>query len=508
MTDRRPIQKILVANRGEIAVRILRTCREMGIRTVAVFSEADRGSLHVRLADEAVHVGPAPARDSYLVPERILEAAARTGADAVHPGYGFLSERADFNRACRSAGLVFIGPPPESQEAMGVKTSARGRMKAAGVPVVPGSEGPIADEAEAAAEAARIGFPVMLKAAAGGGGKGMKRCDRAADFAKLWQAAKRESASAFGDDRIYLERFLEKPRHVEVQVFADEHGSVVHMGERECSVQRRHQKIVEESPSAIVDASMRAAMGRVAVEAARAVGYVGAGTVELLVDASRSFYFLEMNTRLQVEHPVTEMVTGIDLVRLQIEVARGGRVPAQEEIAPRGHAVEARIYAEDPARGFLPSPGKITYLRVPGGPGLRDDSGVYGGWVVPPHYDPMISKLAAWAPTREQAIDRLHRALADYHVHGIATNTHYLRAVLDHPAFRSGDYDTGFCTAFAKELVRPPDPALEPVALVAAAVAAHRRDHERAEEFATRAHAPSTAWARQGRLRALRRGEP
>jgi acetyl-CoA carboxylase biotin carboxylase subunit len=507
MSAQRPIQKILVANRGEIAVRILRTCREMGIRTVAVFSEADRGSLHVRLADEAVHVGPGPARDSYLVPERILEAAARTGADAIHPGYGFLSERADFNRACRAAGLVFIGPLPESQEAMGVKTSARRRMQDAGVPVVPGSEGPIADEAAARAEADRIGYPVMLKAAAGGGGKGMKRCDRPEDFAKLWQTAKRESASAFGDDRIYLERFLEKPRHVEVQVFADEHGNVVHLGERECSVQRRHQKIVEESPSAIVDEAMRAAMGKVAVDAARAVKYVGAGTVELLVDARRNFYFLEMNTRLQVEHPVTEMVTGIDLVRLQIEVARGGRVPAQEEIVRRGHAVEARVYAEDPARGFLPSPGKITYLRVPGGPGLRDDSGVYGGWVVPPYYDPMISKLVAWAPTRGEAIDRLLRALADYHVHGITTNTHYLRAVLDHPSFRSGDYDTGFCTAFAKELIVPPDPALEPVALIAAAVAAHRRDQERAEAFATRAHAPGTAWRRISRARALRGGE-
>jgi acetyl-CoA carboxylase biotin carboxylase subunit len=507
MTHHRPIQKILVANRGEIAVRVLRTCRDMGIRSVAVFSEADRGSLHVRLADEAVHIGPGPARDSYLVPERILEAAVRTGADAIHPGYGFLSERAEFNRACRTAGLTFIGPRPESQEAMGVKTSARKRMQAAGVPVVPGSEGPISDEGEAAVEAARIGFPVMLKAAAGGGGKGMKRCDRAADFQKLWQTAKRESLSAFGDDRIYIEKFLEKPRHVEVQVFADEHGNVVHLGERECSVQRRHQKIVEESPSAVVDDAMRAAMGKVAVEAARAVGYVGAGTVELLVDATRNFYFLEMNTRLQVEHPVTEMVTGLDLVRLQIEVAQGGRVPPQEEIAPRGHAIEARVYAEDPARNFLPSPGKITYLRVPGGPGLRDDSGVYGGWVVSPYYDPMISKLLAWAPTRAQAIDRLRRGLADYHVHGITTNTHYLRAVLDHPAFRSGDYDTSFCTVFAKDLVQPPDLALEPIAIIAAAVAAHRRDHDRAEEFAIRAHAPGSEWARLSRQRLLRGGE-
>jgi acetyl-CoA carboxylase biotin carboxylase subunit len=506
MSDPRPIRKVLVANRGEIAVRVLRTCREMGLATVAVFSDADRGALHVRMADEAVHLGPSPARDSYLSAERILDAARRTGADAVHPGYGFLSERADFNRACREAGLVFVGPRPESQEAMGVKTSARARMRAAGVPVVPGSDGPVAGEEEARAEAERIGWPVMLKAAAGGGGKGMKRIDRPEDFPRLWQTARRESMSAFGDDRLYLERFLERPRHVEVQVFADAAGRTIWLGERECSVQRRHQKIVEESPSPVADPAMREAMGRVAVEAARAVGYVGAGTVELLVDAGRRFWFLEMNTRLQVEHPVTEMVTGLDLVRLQLEVAQGLPVPRQEEIAPRGHAIEARVYAEDPSRGFLPSPGKITYLRVPGGPGVRDDSGVYDGWVVPPYYDPMISKVVAWAPTRPAAIERLRRALADYVVHGISTNLHYLRAVLDHPAFRSGDYDTGFCAAHDRALQVPPDARLEPVALVAAAVAAFKRDHDRGEAFAARAGAVRSAWARQGRLRALGRG--
>ena len=505
MSEPRPIRKVLVANRGEIAVRVLRTCREMGLRTVAVYSDADRGGLHVRMADEAVNVGPAPARESYLSAERILDAARRTGADAVHPGYGFLSERADFNRACRSAGLVFVGPRPESQEAMGVKTSARSRMRAAGVPIVPGSDGPIAEEAEARAVAERIGWPVMLKAAAGGGGKGMKRIDRPEDFPKLWQTAKRESMSAFGDDRLYLEKFLEHPRHVEVQVFGDESGGTVWLGERECSIQRRHQKIVEESPSAAVDEAMREAMGRVAVAAARAVGYVGAGTVELLVDARRDFYFLEMNTRLQVEHPVTEMVTGLDLVRMQLEVAQGLPVPRQEELARRGHAIEARVYAEDPARGFLPSPGKITYLRVPGGPGIRDDSGVYDGWVVPPFYDPMISKVVAWAPTRPQAIERLRRALADYVVHGISTNLHYLRAVLDHPAFRSGDYDTGFCAAHDRALQLAPDASLEHVALVAAAVAAFKRDHDRAEAFAARggATAERSGWARQGRLRAM-----
>jgi len=502
---------VLVANRGEIAVRVIRTCREMGIGTVAVYSDADRGALHVRMADEAVHIGPSPSRDSYLVGSRILAAADRTGADAIHPGYGFLSERADFNRACRQAGIVFIGPLPESQEAMGVKTSARKRMSAAGVPVVPGSEEPFSDEKEARAFSDRIGYPVMLKAAAGGGGKGMKKCERGEDFAGLWQTAKRESMSAFGDDRLYIEKFLEKPRHVEIQVFADESGNTIHLGERECSVQRRHQKIVEESPSAVVDDELRDAMGRVAVDAARAVDYVGAGTVELLVDARRNFYFLEMNTRLQVEHPVTEMVTGLDLVRMQIEVAEGMPVLRQDRVERRGHAIEARVYAEDPGRNFLPTPGRITYLRVPGGPGIRDDSGVYAGWVVPHQYDPMISKLLAWAPTRDQAIDRLRRGLADYHVHGIASNTRYLRALLDHPVFRSGEYDTGFCATYAKDLLQKADPALEEVALVAAAVAAFRRDHERAEERAARvgmSRAAGSNWARQGRMRALRGGTP
>jgi acetyl-CoA carboxylase biotin carboxylase subunit len=507
VTQARPIQKILVANRGEIAVRVMRTCREMGIRTVAVYSEADRGALHVRNADEAVHVGPSPARDSYLSIERMLEAARRTGADAVHPGYGFLSERADFARAVEAAGLVFIGPRPESMEAMGVKTTARARMEAAGVPVVPGSPEPIADPAGARAFADRIGYPVLVKAAAGGGGKGMKRCGRPEDLAALWQSARREAAAAFGDDRLYLEKFLEKPRHVEFQVFADEHGGCIHLGERECSVQRRQQKVIEESPSPILDEAMRQAMGEVAVRAARAVGYRGAGTVEFLVDAGRSFWFLEMNTRLQVEHPVTEMVTGLDLVRMQIQVARGERIPRQEEPVRRGHAIEARIYAEDPSRRFLPSPGRITYLRVPGGPGIRDDSGVYAGWTVSPHYDPMISKLVAWAESREAAIARLLRALGDYSVHGITANVAYLMAVLDHPAFRSGDYDTAFCERYERDLLRPPDRELEEIALVAAAVSAHQRDHAEAEAFAARAREAGegqSRWARLGRLRALR----
>jgi acetyl-CoA carboxylase, biotin carboxylase subunit len=510
MSPKRPIRKILVANRGEIAVRVMRTCREMGISTVAVYSDVDRGSLHVRNADEAVHIGPSPARESYLAIDKIVDAAKKTGADAVHPGYGFLSEKAELARALDRAGIVFVGPRADSMEVMGVKTTARASMATAGVPTVPGSTGPIADEEDAKAYADDVGYPVMIKAAAGGGGKGMKRCERAEDFVSLWQSAKREARGAFGDDRLYIERFLERPRHVEIQVFADEAGNTLWLGERECSVQRRQQKVIEESPSPLLDEELRARMGEVAVRAAKAVRYRGAGTVEFLVDANRNFYFLEMNTRLQVEHPVTEMVTGLDLVRMQIEVARGEGIPAQEAVLRRGHAIEARIYAEDPARGFLPSPGKITYLRVPGGPGVRDDSGVYAGWTVPQHYDPMISKLVAWAPTRDGAIERLVRALGDYTVHGITVNVAYLSAALRHPAFRSGDYDTGFCERHAQELLRPPDRAFEDVALIAAAVSAFQRDHDEAEAFAARAGdgAGRSEWARLGRARSLRGGRP
>jgi acetyl-CoA carboxylase, biotin carboxylase subunit len=508
MDNRRPIRKVLVANRGEIAVRVMRTCREMGVRTVAVYSDADRGSLHVRFADEAVHIGPPPSRESYLVIDKIVEAARLTGADAVHPGYGFLSEKSDFARALDAANITFIGPRAESMDAMGVKTTARKNMQAAGVPTVPGSAAPIPDENEARAFADRMGYPVMIKAAAGGGGKGMKKCDRAESFASMWQSARREAASAFGDDRLYIEKFLDKPRHVEIQVFADEHGGCIYLGERECSVQRRQQKIIEESPSCILDEKMRAAMGEVAVRAARAVSYRGAGTVEFLVDAKRDFYFLEMNTRLQVEHPVTELITGLDLVRMQIQVAQGERLPlSQDELSRRGHAIEARIYAEDPARNFLPSPGRISYLRVPNGPGIRDDSGVYTGWVVPQFYDPMISKLLAWAPTRDQAIERLQRALGEYTVHGITVNIHLLRQVLDHPAFRSGEYDTGFCSNYAKDLAARPDPQYQDVALIAAAVMAFKRDHDESEAFAARAgmaQASRSNWQRLGRARSLR----
>jgi acetyl-CoA carboxylase biotin carboxylase subunit len=505
------IRKVLVANRGEIAVRIIRTCQEMGIATVAVYSDADRGALHVRCADEAVHLGGSPARESYLSVERLLDAAKKTGADALHPGYGFLSEKPELARAVEAAGLIFVGPTPEAMQAMGEKTSARARMQAAGVPVVPGSDGPLAGEAEALACAERLGWPVMVKAASGGGGRGMRRVEKAEELPAAWAAAGREARAAFGDERLYLEKALSRPRHVEVQIFCDQHGGAIHLGERECSVQRRHQKVVEESPSPLLDPPLRAAMCQVALTAARAVGYRGAGTVEFLVDEARRFWFLEMNTRLQVEHPVTELVTGLDLVRLQLEVAAGGALPRQDEVVHRGHAVEARICAEDPARGFLPSPGKITYLRVPGGPGVRDDGGVYGGFVVTPHYDPLLSKLCAWAPTREQAIARLSRALRDYVVHGIATNVGWLGAVLEHPAFRAGDYDTGFCATHQKALLARGEASLEAVAVIAAAVAAFRRDHEEAEAAAARAGAASaggSSWARLGRAAGLRGGRP
>ncbi|HUK65789.1 MAG TPA: acetyl-CoA carboxylase biotin carboxylase subunit [Anaeromyxobacteraceae bacterium] len=505
--ERSPFRKVLVANRGEIAVRVMRTCREMGLPTVAVYSDADRGSLHVRFADEAVRIGPPPSRESYLGIDRIVAACQATGADAVHPGYGFLSEKAEFARALQAAGITFIGPPASSMDAMGVKTTARKNMQAAGVPTVPGSASPIASESEARAFADGIGYPVMIKAAAGGGGKGMKKCERGEDFQSLWQSARREAVSAFGDDRLYIEKFLDKPRHVEIQVFADDHGHCIYLGERECSVQRRQQKVIEESPSCILDEGLRSAMGQVAVKAAEAVHYRGAGTVEFLVDARRNFYFLEMNTRLQVEHPVTEMCTGLDLVRMQIQVAQGEPLPLrQEEVVRRGHAIEARVYAEDPSRKFMPCPGRISYLRVPNGPGIRDDSGVYTGWVVPQFYDPMISKLLAWAPTREQAIERLKRALAEYTVHGITVNLTYLKEILDHPAFRSGEYDTGFCSRFEKELLSRPDPRYEQVALIAAAVVAFKRDHDEAEAFAARADGQPgwSQWQRIGRSRTLR----
>src|SRR3954451_23956461 len=425
------LKKILVANRGEVAVRVMRACREMGIATVAVYSDVDRAALHVRRADEAYHIGPAAASESYFSISKIIEAAKRCGADAIHPGYGFLSERAAFARACRERGIVFIGPTPESMELMGSKTRARQAMQQAGIPFVPGSTGGLASPADAEKGAGSIGYPVMLKAAAGGGGKGMRLVRSAAELRSAFEGASSEALRAFGDGEVYLEKLIEDPRHIEIQIFADQHGNCIHIGERECSVQRRHQKVVEEAPSPLVDSAMRARMGEVAVRVGKAAGYVNAGTVEFLADNQRNFFFLEMNTRLQVEHPVTELVYGLDLVHLQIRIAAGEKLPfAKQDVHPRGHAIECRVYAEDPENNFFPSPGKITRLISPSGPGIREDSGIYEGWTVPLDYDPMLAKLIAYAPNREQAIQRLLRALDEYFIGGIKTNVTLFRRIL------------------------------------------------------------------------------
>jgi acetyl-CoA carboxylase, biotin carboxylase subunit len=443
------IRRVLVANRGEIAVRVMRTCRELGIESVAVYSDVDRAAAHVLAADHAIHIGPPPARDSYLRIDTILDACRRSGADAVHPGYGFLSENDEFAEACAAAGVTFIGPPAEAMRVMGSKTRARAAVMAAGTPVVPGDNGPGGHgfpDADAALAAARaIGFPVLIKASEGGGGKGMRLVDGEAGFAAAFDAARREAMGAFGDDAVYLERAVIRPRHVEIQVFGDRHGNVVHLGERDCSVQRRHQKVVEEAPSPAVTAELRARMGEAAVRAARAVDYVGAGTCEFLLAADGSFFFLEMNTRLQVEHPVTEVLYGVDLVAWQLAVAEGWRLPGQAELDARrrGAAVECRIYAEDPER-FLPSPGTINRLRVPGGPYVRDDSCAYEGVTIPVHYDPLISKLVVWGEDRAQAVARMRRALDEYAIGGIQTNLAFHRRLVRHPAFLAGEYDTGF----------------------------------------------------------------
>jgi acetyl-CoA carboxylase biotin carboxylase subunit len=494
-------RKILIANRGEIACRVIRCCRELGIGTVAVYSDADRESVHVRMADEAVALGPPPARESYLALDKLLSAVRTSGADAVHPGYGFLSENAEFAEAVAGVGAVFIGPPPSAIRSMGGKTSARALMQAAGVPVVPGDNGlggqGFATVEEAKAAAARIGYPVLLKAAAGGGGRGMRLVDAEDKLEAALSAARREAKAAFSDDAIYLEKAIVRPRHIEIQVFGDSHGNVVHLHERDCSIQRRNQKVIEEAPSPAIDDELRARMGEVAVRAARSVGYVGAGTVEMLFDgASRGFYFLEMNTRLQVEHPVTELITGVDLVRWQISVAEGARLPlSQDEIPRRGAAVECRIYAEDSVK-FLPSPGRISSLRVPAGPGIRDDSGVTAGSVISVHYDPMISKLAAFAATRGEAIDRMRRALGEYHVGGIRTNLAFHRRVMRHPAFIAGTYDTGFIERYKADLIPPPmDDETATWAAIGAALSARASGTEDGETLDTSSVEPS-AWRR------------
>jgi acetyl-CoA carboxylase biotin carboxylase subunit len=446
-------KRILIANRGEIAVRIIRACRELGIRSVAVFSEVDRKSLHVRLADEAYAIGPAPSRESYLRIDKLMDVVRRAGCDALHPGYGFLAENAALPRACTGVGITFIGPSAEAMESLGSKTSGRQLARRVDVPTVPGTNDPIENASEAQALALSMGYPVLLKAVAGGGGKGMRLVYNDAEFASAFRDAASEAKNAFGDDCLYLEKYLERPRHIEIQIFADAHGRVVSLGERECSLQRRHQKVVEEAPSPIVTPDLRKKMSEAAVRLARAGGYVNAGTVEFLVDQNLHFYFLEVNTRLQVEHPVTEQVTGLDLVKLQIAIAAGHRLPfAWESITPRGHAMEVRLYAEDPDNNFFPSPGTILSRHAPSGPGIRLDEGVYEGWTVPNDYDPLLSKLIAWGNSREETIARLRRALDEYTISGIKTNAGLFRRILTEPEFLRGEIHT----RLLDELLRRP----------------------------------------------------
>jgi len=438
--------KILIANRGEIALRIIRTCKELGIKTVAVYSEADRYSLHVRFADEAVCIGPGPSKESYLNIPRIIAAAEITNAEAIHPGYGFLAENAMFAEICESSGIKFIGPTPDAIEAMGDKALAKETMRKAGVPVIPGSDGVVETLEQAREIANEIGYPIMLKAAAGGGGKGMRMVRNDEELENAWQTARAEAEAAFGNPAVYIEKFIEKPRHIEIQILADEHGNVIHLGERDCSIQRRHQKLIEESPSPIVTPELREAMGQAAVKGAKSVKYRNAGTIEFLVDKDGNFYFMEMNTRIQVEHPVTEMVYGIDIVREQIRIASGEKLGIkQKQIKPNGHAIECRINAEDPFNGFRPSPGKITALHFPGGFGVRVDSHIYQEYVVPPYYDSMIAKLIVHAKNRDEAIARMLRALDEFVIEGVHTTIPFHIKILNSPQFRSGvDYDTKY----------------------------------------------------------------
>ena len=497
-------RKILIANRGEIAVRVIRTCRAMGITAVAVYSDADRASLHVRLADEAVRIGPSPAHESYLNIERILKAARDAGADAIHPGYGFLSENAEFVEACDRAGLTFIGPTAASMRLMGSKTRARQAMKAAGVPVVPGTTEPAASFEEALKAAGAIGFPVMLKAAGGGGGKGMRLVSSAAEMAPEYEQARGEAQQAFGNSEIYIEKAIVKPRHIEVQVLADAYGNVIHLWERECSLQRRHQKVLEEAPAPLVDEhpSLRERITKAGVEAASAAGYVNAGTVEFLADAEGRFYFLEMNTRLQVEHPVTEMITRLDLVREQIRIAAGAKLPLrQEDVGLHGHAIECRVYAEDPDNQFFPSPGEITSLTEPGGPGVRVDSGSYEGWSVPMEYDPLIAKLVVWDKDRDSAVARLRTALREYNVTGIRTTLGFFRHIIEDEEFRAVRIDTGFIGRWMERRALPrSDEASRRIAVVGAGVQFLRT----AARSTRKSGPPASAWKSAGRDALLR----
>jgi acetyl-CoA carboxylase biotin carboxylase subunit len=501
----RSIRRILVANRGEIAVRVMRACRELGISCVAVASEADRFSLHAQLANEVVEIGEAEASKSYLVMEKILEAARSTGCDAIHPGYGFLAENAQFAAACNDAGLIFIGPTPEVIEEMGLKTRARARMEKAGVPVVPGALLEANAPPEASMKAAEsVGFPLLVKASAGGGGKGMRAVHEPKDLADALAAARREALSAFGNEEVYLERLLTRPRHIEVQVLGDTHGNVLHLRERECSIQRRHQKIIEESPAPELDDALRSRMHETAVKAASAVSYTGAGTVEMLLDESGEFFFLEMNTRLQVEHPITEWVTGVDLVAQQIRVAEGKALTLkQEDINSRGHSIEARLYAEDPAEGFMPRTGKVLLFEAPGGPGVRVDTGITTGAEISLYYDPLIAKLSTWAEDRESARHRMLQALRETTLLGVGSNLSYLHAILAHPQFAQGHTHTGFLEQHFKDWKQEVGSSSEESASIAAAATILARGGGGASSGAHAAAEPAIAgpWSRLSALR-------
>ncbi|HEY3068024.1 MAG TPA: acetyl-CoA carboxylase biotin carboxylase subunit [Methylomirabilota bacterium] len=489
-------RKLLVANRGEIAVRVIRACRELGIGSVAVFSDADREALHVLLADEAHPIGAAPAAESYLNIETLVRTAKAVGADAVHPGYGFLAENPEFAEACGAAGLTFVGPPPAAIRAMGDKTAARKIAREMDVPMVPGTLEPLASDADAKETARRIGFPIMIKAARGGGGKGMRLVHRESELGDALRLARAEAQGAFGDAAVYVERYVVEPRHIEIQIMADAHGHVVHLGERECSIQRRHQKLIEECPSPVVDPALRARMGEAACRIARAAGYVNAGTVEFLVDAEGAFFFLEMNTRLQVEHPITEAVTGLDLVHAQLRVATGEPLAfTQADIAWRGAAIECRVNAEDPFARWLPSPGTITTHRPPGGPGVRLDAGAYAGYTVPRFYDTLISKLIVWGADRPAALARMRRALAEYVVLGVRTTLPVLSRIVDHDDFRAGRFSTQFLERVLPDLAKP-SRDLEPVAVAAAVIAEYERLRQPPEETGGAVAGSVSGWRR------------
>jgi acetyl-CoA carboxylase biotin carboxylase subunit len=499
---------VLIANRGEIAVRVIRACRELGIRSVAVYSDVDRNALHVRYADEAYLCGPAPARESYLNIDKLLEIAKASGAEAVHPGYGFLAENAAFAQRCADAGIVFIGPKPDTIEQMGDKIVARKRMTEAGVPIVPGTTEKLSD-AEAIAFAREVGLPVMVKATAGGGGKGMRLVHREDELERSIKRARSEAKASFGDDAIYVEKFVEEPRHIEIQILGDRHGNAIHLFERECSIQRRHQKVIEEAPANRLPPAVRKEMGAAAVAAAKAVGYEGAGTVEFLVDAKDNFYFLEMNTRVQVEHPVTEMVTNVDIVKTGIRIAAGNEIGIrQEEVGINGWAIECRIYAEDPDNNFRPSPGELVVYRPPGGPGVRNDSGVFPGATVTVYYDPMVSKLICWGRDRSEAIARMRRALREFVIKGIKTSIPFHRVVMEHPRFLEGHYDTSFIDTeiLPGETSIPADPEERRIGVMLAAIASFKRERELAARAQVQAPAAGqrSQWKSFGRARQLR----